>query len=50
MSSGLPNVIFVLGGPGAGKGTQCVKIVQVLNYFKQNDLNILFDLISILFN
>ena len=23
------NVIFVLGGPGAGKGTQCEKIVQV---------------------
>ena len=22
---GLPNVIFVLGGPGAGKGTQCAK-------------------------
>jgi len=25
---GLPNVIFVLGGPGAGKGTQCAKIVE----------------------
>merc|ERR1712156_816207 len=25
---GKPNVIFVLGGPGAGKGTQCVKIVE----------------------
>lgn len=24
-----PIVIFVLGGPGAGKGTQCEKIVQV---------------------
>lgn len=23
-------LIFVLGGPGAGKGTQCVKLVQVL--------------------
>jgi len=23
-----PNVIFVLGGPGAGKGTQCAKIVE----------------------
>ena len=25
----LPNVVFVLGGPGAGKGTQCAKIVEV---------------------
>lgn len=25
---GKPNVIFVLGGPGAGKGTQCSKIVE----------------------
>ena len=25
----LPVVIFVLGGPGAGKGTQCEKIVKV---------------------
>lgn len=24
-----PVVIFVLGGPGAGKGTQCEKIVKV---------------------
>ena len=24
-----PTVIFVLGGPGAGKGTQCEKIVNV---------------------
>ena len=23
------NVMFVLGGPGAGKGTQCEKIVEV---------------------
>jgi hypothetical protein len=29
------NVVFVLGGPGAGKGTQCVRIdeVCVLNKF-----------------
>lgn len=26
--SGKPLVVFVLGGPGAGKGTQCEKIVQ----------------------
>merc|ERR1712012_1156843 len=25
---GKPNVIFVLGGPGAGKGTQCARIVE----------------------
>ena len=25
MSNSKPNVIFVLGGPGAGKGTQCSK-------------------------
>ena len=23
------NVVFVLGGPGAGKGTQCARIVEV---------------------
>ena len=27
-----PNVIFVLGGPGAGKGTQCAKIVENFGY------------------
>ncbi|XP_031564334.1 UMP-CMP kinase-like [Actinia tenebrosa] len=27
-----PIVIFVLGGPGAGKGTQCEKIVQEYGY------------------
>ncbi|XP_023653850.1 UMP-CMP kinase [Paramormyrops kingsleyae] len=27
-----PQVVFVLGGPGAGKGTQCAKIVQNFNY------------------
>ncbi|CAF0726007.1 unnamed protein product [Brachionus calyciflorus] len=31
-SAKLPNVIFVLGGPGAGKGTQCLKIVQNFGY------------------
>ena len=25
-----PLVVFVLGGPGAGKGTQCARIVEVL--------------------
>ena len=24
------NVVFVLGGPGAGKGTQCERIVKVI--------------------
>ena len=23
-----PNVIFILGGPGSGKGTQCKKITE----------------------
>lgn len=33
MSSSLkPIVIFVLGGPGAGKGTQCSKIVERFGY------------------
>ncbi|KAJ8278929.1 hypothetical protein COCON_G00059950 [Conger conger] len=27
-----PQVIFVLGGPGAGKGTQCTKIVETFGY------------------
>lgn len=27
-----PRVVFVLGGPGAGKGTQCVKIVEKYGY------------------
>ncbi|RNA29834.1 UMP-CMP kinase [Brachionus plicatilis] len=31
-SSSLPKVIFVLGGPGAGKGTQCLKIVENFGY------------------
>ena len=29
MMSQKPTVVFVLGGPGAGKGTQCSLIVQV---------------------
>ena len=29
MSAAKPLVVFVLGGPGAGKGTQCAKIVEV---------------------
>jgi len=28
----LPNVVFVLGGPGAGKGTQCTNIVEKFGY------------------
>uniref|UniRef100_A0A8C4S464 UMP-CMP kinase n=1 Tax=Erpetoichthys calabaricus TaxID=27687 RepID=A0A8C4S464_ERPCA len=27
-----PQVLFVLGGPGAGKGTQCAKIVEKYGY------------------
>lgn len=29
---GKPNVVFVLGGPGAGKGTQCENIVRNFGY------------------
>lgn len=32
MAAELPNVVFVLGGPGAGKGTQCAKIVEEFKY------------------
>ena len=28
-----PDVVFVLGGPGAGKGTQCELIVKVGDIF-----------------
>ena len=35
-----PNVIFVIGGPGCGKGTQCKRIVKNFNYqsFSTGDL------------
>lgn len=32
MSSEKPKVIFVLGAPGAGKGTQCSNIVETYGY------------------
>lgn len=32
MAAELPNVVFVLGGPGAGKGTQCANIVEKFQY------------------
>jgi UMP-CMP kinase len=32
MSHEKPTVIFVLGGPGAGKGTQCANIVKTYNF------------------
>ena len=28
MSEEMPNVVFVLGAPGSGKGTQCQNIVE----------------------
>lgn len=28
-ADGKPSVVFVLGAPGSGKGTQCAKIVEV---------------------
>ena len=36
-SNDKPNVIFVIGGPGCGKGTQCKKIVENfnMNHFQQ---------------
>lgn len=30
--SSIPNVVFVLGAPGAGKGTQCSKIVEKFGF------------------
>jgi len=27
-----PQVVFILGGPGAGKGTQCQKIVEEFSF------------------
>ena len=35
-----PNIIFVIGGPGCGKGTQCKKIVENFKYesFSTGDL------------
>ena len=27
------NIVFVLGGPGSGKGTQCARISKEFNYF-----------------
>lgn len=32
-----PQVVFVLGGPGAGKGTQCSKIVEVTRDGERKD-------------
>lgn len=32
MSNVRPQVVFVLGGPGAGKGTQCARISQTYGY------------------
>mmetsp|Transcript_12356 Transcript_12356/g.31379 ORF Transcript_12356/g.31379 Transcript_12356/m.31379 type:complete len:186 (-) Transcript_12356:1497-2054(-) len=35
-----PTIVFVLGGPGSGKGTQCAKIVEEFGYvhFSAGDL------------
>uniref|UniRef100_A0AAY4BCR4 Nucleoside-diphosphate kinase n=1 Tax=Denticeps clupeoides TaxID=299321 RepID=A0AAY4BCR4_9TELE len=32
-----PQVVFVLGGPGAGKGTQCARIVEAMEDTMQKD-------------
>ena len=39
-SNDKPNVIFVIDGPGCGKGTQCKKIVENFKYesFSTGDL------------
>jgi adenylate kinase family enzyme len=29
---GSPKIIFVLGGPGTGRGTQCAKLVEEFGY------------------
>jgi len=28
----MPNIVFIVGGPGCGKGTQCAKIVEKYGY------------------
>ena len=35
-----PRIVFVIGGPGCGKGTQCKRIVQNFKYqsFSTGDL------------
>lgn len=33
-----PQVVFVLGGPGAGKGTQCSKIVEVAEMAREKTM------------
>ena len=32
VAAGAPSVIFVLGGPGSGKGTNCARIVDTYGY------------------
>jgi UMP-CMP kinase len=32
MSVAKPNIVFVLGAPGSGKGTQCEKIVEKFDF------------------
>ena len=40
LGEGKPNIIFVIGGPGCGKGTQCKRIVKNFGYvsFSSGDL------------
>ena len=40
VAAGKPNVVFVIGGPGCGKGTQCKRIIKNFGYqsFSTGDL------------
>ena len=41
-----PRIVFVIGGPGCGKGTQCKRIVQNFNYVSFSNVVNLFLIVS----
>ena len=43
---GKANVVFVVGGPGCGKGTQCAKIKEAFNYEHLSTGDILRDIVK----